>query len=88
MPRKIPNDNAIASPKGVKTRDKVVNPVFQALYFIGKDGITDDVVRRLRETLSAKDKKKLLRQSRYTVDWISDVVRRVVRENDLGGGDG
>jgi hypothetical protein len=76
------------APKGVKRRDKVVNPVFQALYFIGKDGITDDVVRRLREMLSAKDKKKLLRQSRYTVDWISDVVRRVVRENDLGGGDG
>ncbi len=35
------------TPKGVRTRDKVVNPVFQALYFIGKDGITDDVVRRL-----------------------------------------
>ena len=34
------------TPKGVRTHNKVVNPVFQAFYFIGKDGITDDVVRR------------------------------------------
>jgi RNA-binding protein YhbY len=76
------------TPKGVRTRDKVVNPVLQALYFIGKDGITDDVVRRLRATLSAKDKKKLLRQSRYTVDWVSDAVQRVVREDKVEVGNG
>jgi hypothetical protein len=66
-----------AAPKGIATRDKVVGPVLQALYFLGKDGISDAVIARLRRMLSAKDKQKLLKQSRYAVGWLADAVHRV-----------
>jgi Family of unknown function (DUF6088) len=69
-----------AAPKGVATRDKVVGSVLQALYFLGKNGISDDVITRLRGLLSAKDKQKLLKQSRYAVGWLADAVQRVALE--------
>jgi hypothetical protein len=69
-----------AAPKGIATRDKVVGPVLQALYFLGKDGISEDVITRLRGMLSAKDKEKLLKQSRYAVGWLADAVHRMALE--------
>jgi len=73
-----------AGPKVIGTRGKAVSPVLQALYFLGKDGITEDVVKHFRVTLSEKDKKKLLGQSRYSVCWLSDAVQRIVRGEDEG----
>jgi hypothetical protein len=68
------------SPKRLTSRDKVMGPVLQALYFIGKDGLTDDVVSRLRSTLSDTDRKKLLLQSRYAVGWLSEAARKIARD--------
>jgi hypothetical protein len=68
------------APKGIPAGDKVTGSVMQALQFIGKDGLTDDVLKRLRSTLSDTDKKKLLLHSRYAVGWLSDTVRKLVQE--------
>ncbi len=76
------------APKMIGARERVVSPMLQALYFLGKDGITDDVVSRLRATLAEKDKKELLRQSRYTVGWLSDAVQRIIQREDEGKLDG
>jgi hypothetical protein len=72
------------APKGIGTGNKTVSPMLRALYFLGKDGITDEVVSRLRAALPEKDKKKLLRQSRYTVGWLSDAVQRIIRRDVEG----
>jgi hypothetical protein len=69
------------APKVIASRDKVAGPVIQALYSIGKDGLTDEVIGRLRRTLSDKDKRKLLKESRYAVGWISEAVKKVVQHN-------
>jgi hypothetical protein len=68
------------APKGIPSGDKVTGPVMQALQFIGRDGLTDDVLKRLRGTLSDRDKKRLLKQSRYAVGWLSDAVKKIVQE--------
>jgi hypothetical protein len=68
------------SAKRLASRDKVMGPVLQALYFIGKDGLTDDVLSRLRSTLSEKDRKKLLRESRYAVGWLSEAAHKVASD--------
>ena len=68
------------APKRLATGDKVLGPVLQALYFIGKDGLTDEVVSRLRSTLSDKDRKKLLIESRYAVGWLSEAAQKVARD--------
>lgn len=68
------------SPKAFTTRDKVTGPILQALHFLGKDGLNDEVLARLRGLLSEGDKKKLLRQSRYAVGWLSDAVKKIIDE--------
>lgn len=70
------------APKGIPAGDKVTGPVMQALQFLGKDGLTDDVLKRLRSKLSDRDKKTLLLQSRYAVGWLTDAVRKVVQDEE------
>jgi hypothetical protein len=68
------------SPKRIADGDSVKGSVLQALDFLGKDGVTDAVVKRLRSKLSAADKKRLLKESRYAVGWVADAVKKVVAD--------
>jgi len=58
--------------------------VIQALRFLGKEGITEDVMARLRSLLSPAERERLLKLARYSSDWIADTTRRLVS----GGEDG
>jgi Family of unknown function (DUF6088) len=58
--------------------------VFQALRHVGREAVDDQLLSRLRRALSAKDRRRLLRDSRYTTGWIADVVRQVAAENTAG----
>jgi len=58
----------------------VAGTVLQALDFLGKDGVTDSVVSRLRSKLSATDKKRLLKESRYAAGWVADTVKKLVED--------
>lgn len=68
------------TPKRVAARHRVSSTVFQALEHLGRDGVDDGVIRQLRTTLSPRDKKILLKESRYAAGWISDVVKQVVND--------
>jgi hypothetical protein len=57
--------------------------VFQALRHVGREAVDDQVLSRLRRVLSAKDRQRLLRDSRYTTGWIADVVRKVATEDEV-----
>lgn len=58
--------------------------VVQALLFLGRDAISDDVIARLRTRLSARERARLLKEARYATDWIADVARRVADEGGHG----
>ena len=49
----------------------------QALRYLGKDGINDNVVRKLRDTMSRRDKVKLKQSIRYVVDWMAPVLQQI-----------
>lgn len=57
------------APKRIAARASVASSVIQALDFVGKDGVTDSVVNGLRSKLSAADKRRLLKESRYAAGW-------------------
>jgi len=67
------------APKMLAGRDGTTAAVLQALHFIGKDGLTPEVLDRLRVQLSLQDKRRLLKQGRYAVGWVADAVNRIVR---------
>lgn len=68
------------SSKRVAAKHKVSSTVFQALQHLGRDGVDDGVIKQLRANLSVRDKKILLKESRYAVGWISDFVKQIVQE--------
>jgi hypothetical protein len=51
--------------------------VLQALRHLGKDAVDATVVSRIRKALSPRNRSQLLRDARYTTDWIAEVVQKI-----------
>ncbi|MEP3332398.1 DUF6088 family protein [Sedimentitalea sp.] len=51
--------------------------VFQALRYVGKDRVTDTVVRKLAGALDSKDRARLVKQSRHVPAWMHPVVQQI-----------
>lgn len=51
--------------------------VFQALRYVGKDGVTDSVISKLARTLSDKDRDLLVKQSRHVPAWMQPVIQQI-----------
>ena len=58
--------------------------VVQALRFLGREAVTDDVIRKLRRTLSLAERKRLLKDAKYASTWVPDAVRRIAGEESGG----
>lgn len=59
------------------TDDPASAVVIQALKHLGKDAVTEDTVRELRNRLPQSARQNLLRDARYASDWIYEVARDV-----------
>jgi hypothetical protein len=68
------------APKEPLAASRTSAMVFQALRHLGRTAVNEQLIVRLRRVLSAEQRQELLRDARYTIDWIADVVRRVARE--------
>ena len=69
-----------AAPKELSAASRTSAMVFQALRHLGRTAIDDQVIARLRRVLSADQRQQLLRDSRYTTDWIAVIVRQVAQD--------
>jgi len=69
-----------APPKELPLGSRISAMVFQALRHLGRSAVDSEAISRLRRSLSPQQKGELLRDARYTTDWIADVVRQVVAE--------
>lgn len=70
------------SPKTLGPEDNFTNTVLSALHYLGKDGLNNEAIARLQSTLSPAQKRKLLKDSRYSVSWISDAVKKIVLKQE------
>jgi hypothetical protein len=78
-----------APPKDIAKGSQTSVVVFQALRHVGKDAVDQQILNRIRRVLSAKDRRKLLRDARYTSDWIAEVVQQLAAEEpaeEVGNG--
>ncbi len=69
-----------AAPKELSAASRTSAMVFQALRHLGATAVDEQVIARLRRALSAEQRQELLRDARYTTDWIADVVRQVAQD--------
>ena len=51
--------------------------VFQALRYLGKDNITDDVIQKLQSALTDQQKRSLRRDATRATDWARDCVAKI-----------
>lgn len=69
-----------AAPKEFPVGCRTSAMVFQALRHLGQAAVDHKVVAQLRRALSAEQRQELLRDARYTTDWIGTIVRQVVQD--------
>jgi predicted transcriptional regulator of viral defense system len=65
------------APKDFPVGSRTSATVFQALRHLGKDAVNPQVISRIRRTLPAKDRARLVHDSRYTTDWIAETARLI-----------
>ena len=51
--------------------------VVQALKTLEKDGVTPEIIQKLRSRLSESDKKALLEEASESTDWVYDLIRQI-----------
>jgi len=69
-----------AAPKELPVGSRTSAMVFQALRHLGQAAVDDQVITRLRRALSPKQRQELLRDARYTTDWIAAIVRQIAQD--------
>jgi hypothetical protein len=69
-----------ARPKAMAGLEGKFALVVQALRYLGKDGVGSREIETLREALSLAEKKKLLKDARFGVDWIYEVAKRIAEK--------
>ena len=67
-----------ASPRNMSTAGRTSGTVFQALRYIGRNNVSDDVINKLKDVLSSRDKVNLLRDIDNAPDWIRPIVTNIV----------
>lgn len=66
-----------ARPSMLAGLDTKTGLVVQAIRDLGKDHIGPAEIRRLRSQLSAAEKRKLVKETRYSVAWVYEAARQI-----------
>ncbi len=66
-----------ARPTQTRIENRVSAVVIQALRHLGKEAVGPEVIAQLRHRLSAREKNHLLRDARYSSDWLFAAARQI-----------
>lgn len=69
-----------ASPRTVSVGGRTSAVVFQAMRYLGRVGITDEVVQKLKTILSTKEKHILERDINHAVGWMKPLLKQIVEK--------
>jgi len=67
-------------PRTLRGAGTISGDIYQALLFIGRDAIGDQVIDHLRGRLTSMDKRKILTELASFPGWAQDVLRRVAQD--------
>jgi len=66
-----------ARPKDLRADSVLSATVIQALRHLGRDAVDQNVIGLLRDTITARDRKRLVEDTRYGTDWIHRVAKQL-----------
>lgn len=70
------------SPKNMVTAGRISGTVFQALRWLGKDNVDDNVIAALNDRLTSKEKAQLVADINYAPIWVTQIIRDIAREGE------
>jgi hypothetical protein len=74
--RTAPKDMAINELSGL---------VIRALKYLGKEGVTPEIVAKLRSRLDDQQKQQLLKDARFGTDWILEAIQKICSKDGSNG---
>jgi hypothetical protein len=69
-----------ARPKAMAGLEGKFALVVQALRYLGKESVGTREIDKLRDSLSPAEKRKLVKDARFGVDWIYEVAKRIAEK--------
>jgi Family of unknown function (DUF6088) len=69
-----------ARPKAMAGLEGKFALVVQALRYLGREGVGPREIDKLRDSLSLAEKRKLVKDARFGVDWIYEVAKRIAEK--------
>jgi Family of unknown function (DUF6088) len=66
-----------AVPKSLISSSEISGMVIQALRYIGKDGVDDEVIKKLKDRVSDDDKKRLKKDAKTAPEWMRAVIAEI-----------
>ena len=69
-----------ARPKAMAGLEGKFALVVQALRYLGKEGVSTREIQTLRAALSPAEKRRLLKDARFGVDWIYEVAKNIAEK--------
>ena len=69
-------------PRELLPGSEIVILITQALRWLGKNAITVREISKLRTILNEKDKKCLLKETKHMEDWLWEVVKKIITEDE------
>jgi hypothetical protein len=69
-----------ARPKAMAGLEGKFALVVQALRYLGKEGVSTREIQTLRTALSPGEKRRLVKDARFGVDWIYEVAKRIAEK--------
>lgn len=70
------------TPRNMATAGRISGLIIQALRYLGKPHVDDDVFARLDHRLDDDDRKRLLKDVRFAPSWIADIMRRLGQKKE------
>ncbi len=68
------------SPKDLGPKNGISGLVIQALRYLGKARVNAATIANVKDRLSESDRKTLLRETRYSSDWIYETAKLIAQE--------
>lgn len=74
------------TPKNMLTAGTITGLVIQALRYLGKEKVNEEIIGKLRSSIGPDDKKRLLldMEKNLAPVWISKIIRKEILEKDYG----
>ena len=69
-----------ARPKAMGGLEGKAALVVQALRYLGKESVRTQEIETIRGRLSPQEKQRLVKETRFSVDWIYEIAKRIAEK--------